>query len=184
MERFGDRLSGHPLHREIVLTVLANDMINRGGTSFAFRAQEETGAWPAQVARAFAVSRAVFDLPRLWERVESLDNLVPTPAQTELQLEIRRLLDRSVRWLLQVRGGTVDVDAEVGRFREHVRRIAPEIPGALVGIEADRLRARTAELVGMGAPQDLSLEVAALLDAFSVLDAVEIGRRTGTDPST
>ena len=38
VERFGDDLSGHPLRREIIATVVANDMINMGGITFAFRA--------------------------------------------------------------------------------------------------------------------------------------------------
>ena len=36
--------ASHPLHREIITTVVVNDMINRGGTTFVHRAIEETGA--------------------------------------------------------------------------------------------------------------------------------------------
>ena len=43
-ERFADRMAGHRLRREIVTTVLVNEVVNRGGTSFVFRAIEETGA--------------------------------------------------------------------------------------------------------------------------------------------
>ena len=37
-------------------------MVNRGGITFAYRAPEETGATPEQVARAYIVCREVFDL--------------------------------------------------------------------------------------------------------------------------
>ena len=40
-----------------------NSMVNRGGITFAFRAMEETGATPEQIARAFVVAREIFDLP-------------------------------------------------------------------------------------------------------------------------
>ena len=42
VERYGDRLASHPLRREIITTCLVNEMVNRGGITFAFRAQEET----------------------------------------------------------------------------------------------------------------------------------------------
>ncbi len=42
-ERFESSLASHPLRREIVTTVVVNDMINRSGTTFVHRAIEETG---------------------------------------------------------------------------------------------------------------------------------------------
>src|SRR3712207_7742668 len=46
-ERFREQMKGHRLRREITATHLANSMVNRCGTSFAFRLDEETGApWP------------------------------------------------------------------------------------------------------------------------------------------
>ena len=46
VERYGDRLHGHPLRREIVTNSVVNSMVNRGGITFAFRAEDETGARP------------------------------------------------------------------------------------------------------------------------------------------
>ena len=92
-----------------------NDMINRGGITFSFRAQEATGASPDQIARAYTVVREVFGLSRFWASVESAG--VPVAAATALHLEGRRLLDRAVRWLLQSRQAQLDVAAEISRFQ-------------------------------------------------------------------
>ena len=56
-EGLADRLVEHPLRREIVATVLVNDVVAAGGLTFAFRAAEETGSDAADVVRAFAVTR-------------------------------------------------------------------------------------------------------------------------------
>ena len=53
----------------------------------------------------------------------------------EIDAESRRLLDRSIRWFLQTRGGALDVSAEVARFAPAVTDLAPLVPSALVGIE-------------------------------------------------
>ncbi len=51
------RMSGHRLRREIIATSLVNEVVNRGGTSFVFRAMEESGASAADVIRAYVVVR-------------------------------------------------------------------------------------------------------------------------------
>ena len=178
--RYDDRLAAHPLRREIITTSLVNNMVNRGGITFAFRVQEETAASPAQVARAYVVVREVFGLRDFAARVEALDNVVPTRAQTALYLEFRRLLDRSVRWLVQSRPPVVDVAAEIARYRTTVTALRPKVPGLLVGAEARRLARRTGELVVHGVPVELAAEAAALLDVYSLLDVTEIAASTGT----
>jgi glutamate dehydrogenase len=161
--------------------VVVNDMINRGGISFAYRVGEETGAGPVEVARAYTVAREVFALPEFWNCVEALDNVVPTVAQVALFLESRRLLDRATRWIVTARGGRVDVEAEIARFREAVARVMPLVPGMLVGVEKERLSARADELAALGAPRELALESGALLDGYGLLDVVEIAHATETD---
>jgi glutamate dehydrogenase len=174
-------LDTHPLRRQIITTVVVNDMVNRGGITFAYRAGEETGAGPVEVARAYTVAREVFALPDLWTRIEALDNEVPTAAQCALFLESRRLLDRATRWVLTSRGGRVDVEAEIARFKDEVARLAPLVPDLIVGVEHDRLMARAAEFEALGAPRDLAVEAGSLLDAYALLDIVQVAQVTETD---
>ena len=179
VERYADRLESHRLHREIITTSLVNNMVNRGGITFAFRVHEETAAGPVQIARAYVVAREIFGLRDFVARVEALDNKVPTSAQTALYLEFRRLLDRSVRWLIQTRPTVVDIAAEIDRFSGPVRALRPVVPGMLVGAEQRRLTRRTDELVELGVPADLAGEAASLLDVFSLLDVSSIALATG-----
>jgi glutamate dehydrogenase len=181
-DRFAAHLDSHPLRRQIITTGLVNELVNRGGITYALRAAEESGAAPAEIARAFTVSCGVFDLPDLWDRIDSHSGIVPTAALNSLRSEVQRLLDRSTRWLLQTRGGTLDVPAEIQRFRADVADLAGQIPEFLVGVERERLDRRAGDFVAAGAPADLSAEVAALLDVFSLLDIVEVSLRTGEEP--
>ena len=178
VERYAERLESHPLRREIITTVLVNEMINRGGITFAFRATEETGATPVQIARAHTVVREVFGLDPFWDRVSQLDNRVPTAVQAWLYLESRRLLDRATRWMLQNRSSLLDVDAEIAHFSD-VGRMTELIPEMLRGTEQERLRRRAHEYSAQGVPEDLALDTAAHLDAFSLLDIVELANTTG-----
>ena len=181
-ETYADELAEHPLRREIVTNSVVNSMVNRGGITFAYRAQEEAGATPEQVTRAFVVCREVFDLAGYVRQVEALDNLVPTAAQTALYLEFRRLLDRSVRWFLTSRPATLDIGAEIERFRGVVQELRPQVPELLRGEERKRLERRAAEFMKSGVPDELAVHAASLLDCYSLLDIVDIAADTGREP--
>jgi glutamate dehydrogenase len=175
VDKYDDRLERHPLRREIISTWVVNDMVNRAGMSFVFRAREETGASPLQIARAYTLVREVYRLDDFWAAIEAQDNKLPTHVQSLLYLEGRRLFDRCTRWVLQSRQASIDVAAEVHHFQAGLDALVPRVPEFLVGVEQDRLRTRVADFTDRGVPEDLALRTAALLDSFSLLDIVEIG---------
>ena len=182
-EKYQDKLASHPLRREIITNAVVNSMVNRGGMTFAFRAADETGATAEQVTRAFVVCREVFDMIGYVASVEELDNVVSTETQTALYLEFRRLLDRVVRWFLQNRPSTLNVAAEVERFSAAVAELGPQMSTLLQGAERKRLERRTKELEKLGAPTDMAVRAASLLDQFSLLDIVEISVDTEREPA-
>ena len=182
-ETYADQIGRHALRREIITNAVANSVINRGGITFVFRALEETGASAEQVTRAFVVCREIFDLAGFVERVEALDNVVPTATQTSLYLEFRRLLDRAVRWFLTSRPGQLDIGAEIARFGGVVQEMGPQIPDLLRGEEQKRLERRAGQWERAGVPADLAVEAASLLDRYSLLDIVDIGSDTGRAPA-
>jgi len=181
-ESYADELAEHPLRREIITNSVVNSMVNRGGITFAFRAQEEAGATPEQVTRAFVVCREVFGLADFVAKVEALDNVVPTTAQTGLYLEFRRLLDRAVRWFLTSRPTTLDISAEIERFAGTIGDLGPRVATLLRGDEKKRLERKVAEFRKAGVPDDLAEHAASLLDWYSLLDIVDIATDTGREP--
>ena len=58
-EQFAGQMDAHPLRREIITTAVVNDMVDRSGTTFLFRMNEETGASVPDLTGAFLVARAV-----------------------------------------------------------------------------------------------------------------------------
>ena len=180
-EVYAEEIDAHPLRREIITNAVANSMVNRGGITFAYRAGEETGATPEQVARAYVVCREVFDLAGFVRAVEATDNVVTTAAQTSLYLEFRRLLDRAVRWFLSSRPATLDIAAEVARFRPGVERLSHRMPELLQGSEHDRLMRRVREIEQDGVPDELAHLAASMLDQYSLLDCIEIAEDLGED---
>ena len=182
----GDRRSGspttcrsHPLHREIITTVVVNDMINRGGHDV--RAPRDRGDRRRRRARSPAPTRSsarCSTCRRCGREIEALDNVVPTEAQHAGYQEIRRLIDRATRWLVDVRFPITDVAAEIERFGPTLAELAPRVPDLLRGAERQTLYADVDRLVALGLPRELALRLAELLSAFLLLDVVEIANAT------
>jgi glutamate dehydrogenase len=183
-ERFADSIETHPLRRQIIATTLASDLVDRGGITFAFRAVEESGSDYESVARAFTVAREVFGLPQMYAEVESLDNRVPTQAQVATLLEMRRLLDRAVRWLIGQPAGLSDITGLIERYAPTVQKLIPSVPDLLQGGERDRMERRANELAEIGVPEDLAVRTSVLLDVFGLLDITDIAAEVGEDPES
>jgi glutamate dehydrogenase len=172
-------MAEHPLRREIVTTVLVNEAVNRGGTSFFYRATDETGATWSDVLRAYVVVREVYGLRELWAATEALDNKVPTAAQTLVYLEGRRLIDRSVRWLVSNRRSPIDVTGEIARIKPGIDALQPRLDSLFRGGERESLKRHAAELAEAGLPAELATWATRLMYGFGLLDVVEVAHSTG-----
>lgn len=175
-------IAEHPLRREIVINSVVNSMVNRGGITFAFRVQEETGATAERITRAFVIAREIFDMAGFVGQVEALDNVVTTDTQTRLYLEFRRLIDRAARWLLQSRPAALDIGAEIQRFEPVIAQLSPQISSFLQGAELKRWEATVQDLVDHDVPQELAQWTAGLMDAYSLLNVTEQARDSDTEP--
>ena len=151
-ERFGDVARRHRLKREIVATRVTNDLIDRAGSTFAFRLRDDTGASMADIARASVVARDVFNVRSLWADVEALDGAVPADTQYDMLLSSRRMVERSTRWLLRSRPRPLDIAAERERYGEGAKAVAGLLPGVLVEHEQENWRERVGRLTEAGVP--------------------------------
>ena len=145
-EEFGAQLQRHPLRREIIASRVVNDLVNRAGTTFAFRLGDETGAGADEIARAYTAAREAFGLRGLWSEIEALDGRVPTQTQIAMLLRARILLERATRWLLRNRRRPLDIAATIARYAPGATALARGAAGA-----ARPSRARSRPRQGRGA---------------------------------
>jgi glutamate dehydrogenase len=116
VERFGHLMAAHPLRREIVATIVTNDVINSMGITFVSRMVAETGAGPEEVAGGFIVARDVSDAREPWDAVEKLDRVVANDVQADLMDGVDTVVAQLARWYL-THVPQIDLQAEVERSR-------------------------------------------------------------------
>jgi glutamate dehydrogenase len=171
-ERFPAAIARHPLRREIVATLVVNEMVDGAGMTYAFRLGEELSVATPDVVRAYAVTTRVFELPGLWAAIRAPH--LPTGVSDRVVLESRRLLDRASRWFLTNRPQPLAVGAEAARFGDTVRELRPQLPELLRGSEREALEEYAAKLRADGIGEDCAMESAALMYGFGLLDVVEL----------
>ncbi|MET7456196.1 NAD-glutamate dehydrogenase [Streptomyces sp. NPDC005574] len=181
-EKFTERIDGHPLNREITTTVLVNDTVNTGGTTYLHRLREETGASLEEIVRAQTVARTIFRSGAVWDAVEALDNSVEAAVQTRIRLHSRRLVERGTRWLLNNRPQPLQLAETVEFFSERVELVWGELPKLLRGADLEWYEQIRDELTAAGVPDELATRVAGFSSAFPTLDIVSVADRMGKEP--
>ena len=131
VERFGHLVPAYPLRRELVATIVANDVVNSQGITFVTRLCAETGASAGDVVSAYRIARDVTGAVERWEAIEALVGRVHPSVLDGLMSDVDRLVEVSARWYLQHAHGQLGraVDAHVEAFRrlgEILPSVAPE----------------------------------------------------------
>ena len=180
-ERYAGRMREHRLRREIVATAVANQLVDRVGTTFTFRLAEETGAAPAVLARGYAVAREVFEMQSFWRAVEELDNKVDAGVQIEMLVEGRRLVERSTRRLVAGEDGSLAIAATARRFESGAELLAESLPEILDDAGRELFDSELARLLDAAVPEQLAARVIGMRWLPAAFDIVAVASDTGVD---
>jgi glutamate dehydrogenase len=172
-QRYGARLKRHRLRREIIATAITNSLINRMGPVFPVRAQEDTGAEPAAIARAYSIAREVFAIRDIWTQIEALDNSSPAAVQYTAMFQTNRLLRHASYWLLENRRNDLDIERAVRRYAAPVAALSRNLGDVLSATERARLGVLRSRLIEQHVPEELATRVASLDLLHCSLDLVE-----------
>jgi glutamate dehydrogenase len=176
--RFGHLLGDHPLRRELVATIVANDVVNSLGPTFVARLVAEHGMDPAAVVRAYVVARDIIGARERWEAVERLAGSVEVDAQWELMVGVDWLVEATARWFLS-NPPTTDLGTAIAAGRDAFRRLAELMP-ELRSEEWRAAREQMAgELAARGVPQDVAHVHAFQPALIHAPDVIAVAAETG-----
>jgi len=175
-------MAQHRLRRQIIATVLVNEMVNRAGTTFEFRMAEETGARSADTVRAHLAARDLFDLAAEWDAVAGLGPSVPADVQLGLLLGLRRMVERGVQWLLRHRRPPLAIGPTVESLRSGVAAIATALPDVISAGFATSMTEAIEAATAAGVPAPLAARAAAWPYLHTAFDIVEVAQARGRTP--
>jgi glutamate dehydrogenase len=180
-EPFRQEIRTHQLRREIVTTMLVNDLIDTAGITYAYRIAEDVGVKSVDAVRTYVATDAIFGIEKLWRQIRAAD--MPVATSDRMTLDTRRLIDRAGRWLLNYRPQPLAVGAEINRFAKKVEALTPRMSEWLRGDDKAIVEKEAREFASQGASEELAYRVAAGLYRFSLLDVIDIADIEDRDPA-
>jgi glutamate dehydrogenase len=158
-QNYHDDIAQHRLRREIIVTRIANSMINRAGPAMVVRIKDATGRDVADIAAAFMAARTIYDLPGLWAGTDALDNKIKGHVQLDLYSRTQGLLLDQSSELLRL-GGEISVSAMVGQYGSGVAELSASMANVLTQSQNEEVEAAKRAYVENGVPADLAQRVA------------------------
>jgi len=177
LARFETQMKGHRLRREIVATVLCNEIVNMAGPTFPDRLRTAAECDTTAFVVAFEAARRIFRLDEAWDAVHSLDRATSAAAQTALYREIATVLRRQTFWLARraVREGA-SVQGLIDTYRPVADALRADGGSVLSRFEQDRFTRRAAAFTASGVPEDLSRTVALMRSQVATLDIGDLAQ--------
>ena len=173
VERFGQHLDSHPLRKEIICTRVANELVNIGGITFAYRVMEEFNVGIDSVARAFIVARELFELGTAAKLHRELPPKTPLDAWFTVLRDNQRVLDRAVRWFITERGVVAGTSiSELLETFGSVVEMRHNLPEYLSGTSRERVRAKRDAGEAWGLPEELIVIWIRGFEGYALLDVI------------
>jgi glutamate dehydrogenase len=167
-ERFGSEIRQHGLRREIIATVMSNEIVNRGGPTFVAGIADEVGAAFSDVARAFRVAYDIFGIDDLWTSVDALDNKVDARIQLSLYAALRDVLRHQTLWFLSEVERPLNLGATIAKYK-------PGIAELMAQAATDATDLYGWQAAGVDVP--LVNQIQRLIEMSSACDIVDIAAR-------
>ena len=171
------------MRREIIATVVANQVVNSQGSTFYSRMRTVTGASAAKIVWAYRVARAVTGAQQRWSDIEELAGRVDSEVANRMMLHVDDLVSYVARWyLFRSEGRTIDEEIEQAASDfDRLSEGYPSMPSLAWHVP---YKIAAAELEAEGVPHDLAIRHAyqrALRRGPDIIDIAHIFDRDVLD---
>ena len=172
-ERFPGEIAQHPLRRELISTIVANQMLNSLGSTFYSRMRTQTGDSAARIVRAFRAARAITGAAGRWADIEALAGTVSPDTYLELLSDVDRLVSVITRWYLNRPETPSTIDEEVDLSLDHFESLSKGMPTLEPAEWRQPYEAVVEHMLAQGVPTEIAVRHAyqrALRRAPDIID--------------
>ena len=175
-ERFGGLLHEHRLRRQLVATLVANEVVDALGPSFVSRLATEMGCDAAAVIRAYRVARDVTGAVGRWAAIDALDAALDRDIEAQLVGGIERLVETVTRWYL-AEGLSGSLEAMVREGHDGFERLEDALAATPPEAAADVVEG----LLAAGVPAPLAEAHALAPELAFAPDVIAVAAQTGRE---
>ncbi len=178
------QIETHQLRREIIATLVANDIVNRGLGEFVSDLQDQAGCPVATIARSYIVGRDAFSLSPLLHQLEQLAGIVGADRQIALLGETRQALAKGTQWFLSNMPAPIDIRAGVEKFQPGISSLLDALEQILGPADFENTTALIEDYARQGISAEAAERFATLPFLCPACEVVVVADQTDVDVVT
>lgn len=179
VERFPQAVSEHRLKRELIATLVTNQMVDRLGIATAHRLPAGFSARMEAAVCGYVLAEGWLDGETLFNTIEALDNVIPAAEQYRAHRIVIRLLKHAMNWWLTSSDTGTDITDLMTRYQAGARDLLAGIAEHLVGSYAERWNDTCEEWRAIGVDEALSHQLACADVGGGIMDVVSLATQHG-----
>ncbi len=173
LAKYEDEMKRHRLRREIIATVVDNELINICGPTFPSRLRAAAGCDTGALVTGFEAARAILKFQDSWDAVASLDRKAAAAGQLALFRALAHIIRSQTFWLAR-RAGSGGIQGLVDRYGPSMDELRSLTPGILSPFEQKAVARRASLFVKDGAPETLAMSIAAIQPLTTAAELVDL----------
>jgi len=182
-QQFAQQLHEHPLRREIIATMVTNNVVDCAGSSFCFRlARLYDVSWPRAAAAHNHFSN-IIGAAELRQQIYALDTKVEATSQYQLLLEIENAIKTMCDWAFSHKRAMLELD-QAEPLRQHLAEFTKILSSILDADSWQRCQTRQQELIDYGLESEIALRLAYLSALDDLLPLVALVEELDCDLHT
>jgi len=179
VKNFAGRIENHRLRREIIATQLANEAINRGGTSLISRFEDATGMLPSGIVRAHVAVRDGYGFPPLYAAVDALDNKISGERQIAIYEELGNALRQATGHFIKTGESHAPIEGSVTALRDATKVLEPKLPSVMPAYLVDWVGERQQAMKDAGLSEAVARKIALMPILAMTPDILSVSRVSG-----
>lgn len=179
--KFKDEIIAHPLRKEIILTILTNKMVNQISGPIINSLLQDTGAHLCDLARGFVIVEEIFDIDKIWQEVDELNEDIPDEKKIEIYTDLNKVLRRGITWIINNLEHPLNIKESIKKYQDITIKVADLLSTNLIGTDKEKYEFKLSEYKKAGIPNKLAQKSAKLETLVSSFDIAHICIDTGAD---
>ena len=180
-EAFGDEIAQHPLRRELISTIAANQVLNSLGSTFYSNMRTRTGEPAARIVRAFRTAKAITGASDRWSAIEALGGSVDPEVSRALLRDVDSLVSVITRWYLSRPATASTIDEEIELAQAHFAALSEGMPTLGSAEWQEPTRAVVNSMIEAGVPKDIAVRHAFQRGLRRAPDIIDLAQKHNRD---
>ncbi|MFK7968197.1 MAG: NAD-glutamate dehydrogenase [Rickettsiaceae bacterium] len=170
----------HPLKKEIIVTIIANKLVNQLGGSLINALKKETGGELSDIAKSHAVICELFNLDILWQAVENLDQTISTEIKVDMFTDLAKIMRRGTSWFIKNIKSPINTLRIIEDYKDQTHRITSLMNKLQVGETKTKFVQKIINYQQAGISKDLATSIASLELLISTFDIIHVAKITNS----